>query len=130
MAPNVRSAGAELVIVGSGTPDQAKRFADEEQVIGTMVTDPTLEAYRVGGMRRGVLTVMNAKAALHAVRALRDGHRQRRTQGDPWQQGGVVVVDALSRSGRIALHHAASEAGDPTDFSVVVRAVESLARGA
>lgn len=118
------------MIVGSGTPDQARRFADEEQVIGTMVTDPTLEAYRIGGMRRGVLTVMNAKAARHAVRAWREGHRQRRTQGDPWQQGGVVVVEALSRGGRIALHHAASEAGDPTDFSGIVRALESLARGA
>jgi len=127
---DIRAAGAELVIVGSGSPEQAKRFVEEERVIGTMVTDPTLEAYRRGDLKRGLGTVANLQSAKHMLRALRAGHVQGRTQGDPWQQGGILVIDALERTGRVTLHHAASEAGDPTDFTEAVRAVQALARGA
>lgn len=116
--------------MGSGTPEQARRFAEEERVIGVLVTDPTLEAYRRGDLKRGIGTVANVKSAAHMVRALRAGHVQGRTQGDPWQQGGILVIDALDRTGKVKYHHAASEAGDPTDFGEAVRAVKALARGA
>lgn len=119
----MRAHGGELIVVGSGTAEQAKRFAKDENV-EVMVTDPTLEAYRIAGMKRGLRTVINPKSALNAVRALRDGHRQGRTRGDPWQQGGVVVVSALDDGGKLLLQHAASEAGDPTDFGAVARVLE------
>ena len=119
MVDEIRKKGAELVVVGSGTPEQAKRFAKEEQ-LDVLVTDPTLEAYRIAGMKRGVLRVMNPKSGLNALRALAGGHMQGRTQGDAWQQGGVVVI----RDGHMLLQHAASEAGDPTDFRGVIGALE------
>lgn len=128
MLPKIHALGAELVVVGSGTPRQAARFAEEERVESTMVTDPTLEAYRRAGMKRGVLRTFTFKGTLHAARALKAGHVQGPTQGDTWQQGGVVVVSALARDGRVVLQHAASEAGDPTDFEAIVRAVEEARR--
>jgi hypothetical protein len=104
-----------------------------------MVTDPTLEAYNRAGMKRGVLRTFNLKSAASAVRALGGGHTQGRTQGDTWQQGGVVVVSALAPmggpakgglGGRELLHSAASAAGDPTDFEAIVRVFDELAREA
>jgi hypothetical protein len=95
-----------------------------------MVTDPTLEAYNRAGMKRSVLRTLNPKSAFSAVRAMGGGHVQGRVQGDAWQQGGVIVVSALAAGGRELLHHAASAAGDPTDFSVIARVFDELARDA
>ena len=64
---------------------------------------------------------------LNAVRAFGSGNRQGRTQGDPWQQGGVLVVSPLRDGGRVLLQHAASEAGHPTDFVAVVKTLDQLA---
>lgn len=113
--------------MGSGTPEQARRFTEQERVPGTLVTDPSLAAYRIAGMKRGVLKTLNPKSALSAVRALGRGHMQGANAGDPWQQGGVLVVDAIERGGRVLLQHASSEAGDPTDFAAVARALDALA---
>jgi hypothetical protein len=124
--PEIRARGGELVVVGSGSPQQAKRFAEDERFEGVMVTDPTLEAYRRGGMKRGLLRTLNFRSAASAVRALGSGHMQGRTAGDEWQQGGVIVIG----EGRELLHHAASAAGDPTDFRAIVRALDQLARSA
>jgi hypothetical protein len=126
--PQITAIGGELVVVGSGTPAQAKVFAEEERLENPVVTDPTLEAYRRAGMKRGVLSTFSLKGLSHAMRARKGGHSQTSVKGDPWQQGGVVVVSALANGGRVTLQHAASEAGDPTDFGVVVRAIEA-ARG-
>ena len=113
-------------MIGSGTPEQAKRFAEEERFDGTMVTDPTLEAYNRAGMKRGMLRTFSPGSALSAFRAFGSGHRQKAAAGDLWQQGGVIVV----ANGRELLHHAASAAGDPTDFQGIVRALDELARSA
>jgi hypothetical protein len=128
--PQIRALGGEFVVVGSGKPAHAKRFAEEERFEGVMVTDPTLEAHNRAGMKRGLLRTLGPKSIFSAVRALGDGHRQHKTMGDPWQQGGIVVVSALSSGGRELLHHAASAAGDPTDFQEIVRAFDELARTA
>lgn len=124
--PEIRARGGELVVIGSGSPAQAKRFAEEERFEGVMVTDPTLEAYNRAGMKRSVLRTLNPKSALSAVRALGSGHVQKKAAGDLWQQGGVIVVS----NGREILHHTASAAGDPTDFRGIVRAFDELARSA
>jgi hypothetical protein len=116
--------------VGSGNPEQARKFKEQEDVQGTLVTDPSLKTYNIAGMKRGVLKTLNPKSALHAVRALGGGHRQGKNAGDPWQQGGLLVVDAQKRGGRLIMQHAASEAGDATDFTAVVRALDELAPGA
>jgi hypothetical protein len=114
-------------VIGSGTPSQAKRFAAEENLTTPLVTDPSLEAYRRAGMKRGVLRTLGPKSLLHAARALKDGHRQKKTMGDPWQQGGIVVVSPLSGGGHVTMQHAASEAGDPTDLAGVISAVRDAA---
>jgi hypothetical protein len=128
--PEIRARGGELVVIGSGTPEQAKRFAVEERFDGTMVTDPTLEAYNRAGMKRSVLRTFHPKSMISAVRALGSGHTQKQMAGDPWQQGGVVVVSSLERGGHEVLHHAASAAGDPTDFKAIALLFDELARDA
>lgn len=121
--------GGELVAIGSGTPAQAKAFSQELAMTTPLVTDPTLEAYKRGGMKRGVLRTLSFKGVGFALRARRGGFKQTGTSGDPWQQGGVVVLAALDRGGAVTLQHAASAAGEPTDFGVMVEAMGRAAKG-
>lgn len=113
--------------MGSGNVASAKRFRDDEDVRGTLVTDPSLVAYSIAGMKRSFLSTMNPRSALSAVRALRAGHVQGLTRGDNWQQGGILVVEALDRGGALLFEHASSEAGDPTDFRRVAAVLAELA---
>jgi hypothetical protein len=122
----MHAAGARLIVIGSGRPEHARRFVDEEKLESvTVVTDPSLHTYSLAGMKRGVFSTIGPRAALHALRALRAGHMQHATAGDPWQQGGVIVVSSLSSGGRELLHHESSTAGEPTDFAVILRALAS-----
>ena len=123
----MQAEGGEIVVVGSGTPEQAKRFVDLLGLAMPVVTDPTLEVYKRARMKRTVLGTLGPGAILRGFRAMKAGFKQHSTQGDPWQQGGVVVVGALARGGRIRWRHASDAAGKPTDFSRLLEAVREAA---
>jgi peroxiredoxin len=119
----LRERGAELVVVGNGTPAQAKDFAEEYALPFPLYVDPKLEAYRAAGLRRGVLDTLNAGTLSHAFRALRTGARQGLTKGDPWQLGGAFVI---APGGKVAFRHVSRDAGDHADVGRIRRALESL----
>ncbi|GAC1352561.1 MAG: hypothetical protein NVS3B20_11580 [Polyangiales bacterium] len=117
-----------MVTIGSGTPADAERFARQLDLKNPLVTDPTLEAFRRAGMKRGVLKTIGLQSIIHGIGAMRRGFKQSATKGDPWQQGGIVVVSALARGGTVTMQHASGVAGEPTDFSLVVQAVGAAAQ--
>ena len=121
--PAIREAGAELVIVGNGTPDMARAFNDELGLEAPLYTDPTRRTYALAGFKRGVLATFSAKGVAHAARAWRRGFRQTATRGDALQQGGLLVVE---RGGRILYAHRDSEAGDLASNDEVLAALQSV----
>ncbi len=92
VVPRIRARGAELVVVGSGSPEQAAEFQREQQLDFTLLVDPELKAYAAAGLRRGVRTTLRPGVLRSFLRARRGGFRQGKTEGDPWQQGGVFVI--------------------------------------
>lgn len=122
--PELESARASLVFVGSGTPLMAQAFQEEYCPWSRVLVDPGLEAFRAFGLRRGVWTNLNIRTAFGALRAYREGHRQVEVQGDPWQQGGVFVIDS---TGRIRYSYVSRYAGDHPDPQVVVDALAKAA---
>ncbi len=58
-------------------------------------------------------------------RALRHGFRQSRVQGDPWQQGGVLL---LSPTGEVLHAQRDGTAGDVVDFARVLDALRNATR--
>jgi hypothetical protein len=66
---------------------QRERAPDLEVLV-----DPGREAYRALGLKHGLGATFSWATIQNAGRAWRKGFRQGRTQGDPWQQGGVFVV--------------------------------------
>jgi len=118
--PAIREAGAELVIVGNGSPEFARAFREELGLDVPLYTDPTLRTYALAGFKRGVLATFSAKGVAHGARAWRKGFRQTGTRGDALQQGGLLVVD---RGGRVLYAHRDSEAGDLASNDEVLAAL-------
>lgn len=105
----IRAAGAELHVIGNGSPMFIDGFRETSGWTGAIYTDPSLEVYKAAGLQRGVFKVLHPKAAFAALGALRGGFRQGRTQGDSLQQGGVLVI---APSGEVVWSHVSEFAGD------------------
>jgi len=118
--PRIHAAGAELVIVGNGTPEQAGDFIDGYAVTTPVYTDPSLGIHRAVGARRGG---GGWRLIRNALRALRKGHFQTRVLGDPQQHGGVLVI---TRSGTVAYRYLSEVAGDHPDPAEVVQTLERV----
>ncbi len=106
---DIRAAGAELFVIGNGSPSFIDGFRDSAGYDGPLFTDPSLEVYNAAGLKRGVATVFSPRAAVAGLAALRKGFRQGRTQGDAWQQGGVLVI---APHGDVLWTHVSGYAGD------------------
>lgn len=104
-----RSAGADLSVIGNGSPMFMDGFRETTGYHGPLYTDPSLAVYKAAGLKRGVSTLLSARAAMAALGALKGGFRQGRTQGDATQQGGVLVV---APSGDVLFAQVSEYAGD------------------
>ena len=119
--PEIRAAGAELYVIGSGAPMYAADFKEKLRIAGTPIwTDEALASYRLFDFKRGASAVMAVRALGHVARALLAGAWQGRTRGDATQIGGVVVVRP---GGRIAYLYRSREAGDHPDPREIVAAL-------
>lgn len=104
----------------------ARDFREKLKLTALVWVDKHRETYRHLGFRRGVLaTVFNPRTFLHGMRAARAGFRQGKTRGDPWQQGGVLVV---KRGGAPVYAYASAVAGDHPPTSAVISAAMQAAR--
>jgi len=114
-------AGARIVVVGQGSVEDAAAFAREFGDGLEVLTDPTRETYCALGMKRGWRTAATFGTVKRAAQALAKGYRQAaRVQGDPFQQGGVVVFE---RGGRERWRFVSSEAGEHPPLSAVLAAL-------
>jgi dehydrogenase/reductase SDR family protein 12 len=119
--PEIRRRGAELVVVGNGTPEFAAAFREDEGIEGALLVDPGLRAYRAAELRRGRVELLSPRLPLNAIRALRSGARQGEVQGDPWQLGGVFVIRP---GGALTFRHVSREAGDHPPVRDVLDALD------
>lgn len=117
--------GAELIIVGSGTPEQAGWFIEDYEMTTPVFTDPSLAAYNAVGARRGVLTLLHPKAFLNRFVSLCKGYRQSRTMGSATQQGAVLLV---MPDGSIPYRYISTASGDHPKPMAVLEALKTAAR--
>jgi hypothetical protein len=107
--PRIRAAGAELVVIGNGSPEQARWFVEDTGIESPVFTEPDLVLFRELGLRRGLAAVLDPRIFARAWRALRRGFRQNGVKGDPTQLGGVFVI---RRGGSILYEYRSRFAGD------------------
>ena len=122
----IHQAGGEIVVIGSGTPNFVAGFREQTGWTGPLYVDPSLASYKAAGLQRGMWRNFTPVNAAYAVRALARGHMQGRTQGDPSQQGGVLVIVP---PGRIVYEHVSKLAGDNAPADEVAAALPQAAVG-
>jgi NAD(P)-dependent dehydrogenase (short-subunit alcohol dehydrogenase family) len=120
----IRSRGAELVIVGNGAQSFAAAFRDDFELDCPILVDPDLKAYRAAGLRRGRVELLSPRLPGNALRAFRSGSRQTGVQGDPWQLGGVFVIRP---SGDLMYRAVSREAGDHPPVAEILAALDEEA---
>ena len=111
-----------LAIVGNGTVAHARDF-DRTHSKGQLrsLVDTERKSYKALDMVHGVTTTMTAASGLRALGALSRGHFQTITKGDPYQQGGVLVVAA---GGRPVFFQRSEFAGDHARLEQILVALE------
>jgi hypothetical protein len=120
----IRNAGADLVVIGNGSPSFIAGFRDETGWDGPLYTDPSLAVFKAAELKRGVAKTLNPLALGKTIRAFAQGHRQGKTQGDPWQQGGVLVI---APGNEVRWHHASERPGDNATAEDIAAALRSAA---
>ena len=124
--PRFKQLGASVAFIGVGKPWMAQGFDEEfglSKEGAQILTDPSRASFRAAGMKHGIWRTLGPQTWPAGIRALLGGHRQGKTQGDPWQQGGALV---LNHDGAIVYRHVNGSAGDHVKVDAVLRAVERL----
>jgi hypothetical protein len=122
--PELENLGVSVVFVGNGPPTALAAFVrdmglDRRRV--SVVTDPSLAAFRAAGLRRPRL--YGWRVVIETLRALGAGYIQHRRAGDTMQLGGALFVD---EAGRVLYHHRGQSPGDLADPSDIVQAALAL----
>ena len=119
---------AELVLVGNGEAHFISGFRETTRFDGKIYTDPSREVFNALGFSNNKRATFSPKVLLSGVKAFVKGHRQRGVQGDPWQQGGLLIV---SKEQKINFYHAFKTAGEALPWEeiwhVLVRSQSSSA---
>lgn len=90
----------------------------------TIVTDPSLETFKLAELERSILATIGPSAIRAAMRARKQGYRQVSIEGDKLQQGGILLLD---ESGAAVFYHRNDNLGDHADSAAVVAAARALA---
>ena len=112
--------GAELVLVGSGNRYYAGAFAEDYGVTTPLLVDPDRVAYQAAALKSGLGTTLSLDVLKAGRRAAGRGFRQGKTQGAPFQQGGVFVI---LPSGEVPYAYISQTAGDHPDEEEVLAAL-------
>lgn len=100
----------------------AAAFARDHAGPHAVLSDVARRTFQAAGMKRGLASMLRLRLFVNVVRGMRAGFRQGKVQGDPWQQGGVLVFD---RGGRLLHQQLDAVGGDALDLDAVVAAVRS-----
>jgi len=119
--PRIRQAGGDVAIVGTGAPVFAKALQEELGIPDVpILSDPSGQAFVWAGFRRGILPMLKPRAVWNYLHAFFSGYVSRRVQGDPLQQGGVLVVNP---DGTLLFEFRSSAAGDAPEADDIVAAL-------
>src|SRR5206468_12470124 len=121
-----QAANTDLVAVGNGLRECAKDFVEKTGFEGKVYCDRGQGSYKLAGMKHGKGRTLNLKSAFNMVRTLAHGYFPSGVQGDPDQQGGVLVI---TKAGEVVYQFASDVAGQPLPLDAIVAAVKGAAKG-
>lgn len=117
-------AGAAVILIGLGTPDQTAEFCAARSIPFVCASSPDRAAHRAYGLRRGSFDQVAGPRVWFPWLAKQLGERhQGRPQGDVAQLPGTFVVD---RDGIIRFAHRGQRSSDNPPNERVLEVLEGL----
>jgi hypothetical protein len=118
----IAEAGAQVVLVGMGTPSESTAFAAKYDVPYPIICDPGKIVYRTFELKRmAPWGFLAPDVVLKGVSAMARGHLMGLPQGDVRQLPGVFVI---STAGKIVFSHYAADPADQPALAVILEAVK------
>jgi peroxiredoxin len=115
--------GAQVVLVGMGTPEESTSFKEKFGVPFPIISDPEKQVYRAFDLKRlSPLGFFSPAVALKGISAMAQGHTMGLPQGDVRQLPGVFIINT---DGQIVYRHYASDPSDHPDPDTILEAVEA-----
>src|SRR5947209_6498778 len=90
--PAIADLGARLVVIGSGAPPFIPPFREITKLRGEILTDPKRVTFEALQFTRSPLRLLDPRVLVAGIKTLWKGFRQGKTQGHPFQNGGVLIV--------------------------------------
>ncbi len=111
-------AGAGVVIVGLGTPEQSEEFRKKFQVPFTIISDHVKKLYRAFGLRQmSPLGFLSPSMIIRGFSAMAKGHVMGVPEGDVRQLPGVFVINT---DGQVEFSHYAENPADHPDPDAIL----------
>ena len=116
-------AGAQVVLVGMGTPEQSAAFGKRFDVPFPILSDPRKKLFRAFELKRmSALGFLSPAMTLKGVAAMAQGHGIGLPQGDIRQLPGLFVINT---AGQIVYSHYAADPADQPNVETILNALPS-----
>ncbi len=125
VASKVAARGAELVLIGNGTPTQGLEFARATDAPFRLLVDIELKGYRAAALERRLLAPYSPRGWLHGLGSWLRGFRPQPTAGDLYQLGGVFLITPEERVEYAFISQSVYDRAPP---NAILEALESFAQ--
>jgi len=122
----LKKAGIDVVLVSSGSPEQAESFRHDFEVPFPIVCDPECMLFKEYGLRdMDRRDYYSPSMLLKVVNVMFEGYGYKSGEGSSSQLGGVFLVDT---GGKVRFAHIAANAADHPSPREIIQAAATLNR--
>jgi alkyl hydroperoxide reductase subunit AhpC len=123
----LKNAGIDVVLVSSGSPEQAESFRHDFEVPFPIVCDPACVLFKEYGLRdMDWRDYYSPSMLLKVVNVMFEGYGYKSGEGSSSQLGGVFLVDT---GGKVRFAHIAANAADHPSPREIIQAAATLIQG-
>jgi len=123
----LKKTGIDVVLVSSGSPEQAESFRHDFEVPFPIVCDPECVLFKKYGLRDMDLRDYGSPRMLvQVVKVLAQGYGHKSGQGSNSQLGGAFIIDT---GGKVRFAHTAVNAADHPSPQEIIQAAATLTQG-
>ena len=120
---NFDQAGAQVMLVGMGTPEESSAFEMKFDIPFSLISDPKRQLYQAFGLKQvSALELLSPSVAFKGFLAMTKGHTIGIPIGDVRQLPGVFIINT---DGRIVYSHFASDPSDHPDPDAILEALKT-----
>jgi peroxiredoxin len=116
-------AGAQVMLVGMGSPEESAAFEMKFNIPFPLISDPKGQLYKAFGLKKvSTWELLSPSVAFKGILAITKGHSIGVPIGDVHQLPGVFIINT---EGRIVYSHFGSDPSDHPDPDTILEALNA-----